>query len=401
MKHDVAILTAGRDRPYALGLASSLIAEGIEFDFIGSDELEAPELRECPAVRVLNLRGDMRPNVTPLRKVMRVARYYLRLIVYSVRTPASVFHILWNNRLEYFDRTLLLTFYKILGKRLVFTVHNVNIRKRDGKDTLLNRLTLRYQYWLVDHLFVHTQRMADELRAEFAVTPSKISVIPFGINKSVPDTSLNSEAARSQLGVELSEKILLFFGNIARYKGLDLLVEAMPMILGRVADIRLIIAGRPKGEEKYWTAIDRRIGELGLDAKVTKRIEYVSDDETEVFFKAADVLVLPYTFVFQSGVLFLGYSFGIPVIATDVGSLKDEIIQGQTGYVCASNDPHALAESIIEYFSGDVFRNLAGRRAAIRSYAAERYSWATVARITHGVYKRILGVTHLDSDATP
>ena len=84
-----------------------------------------------------------------------------------------MFHLLWNNKLEYFDRTLLLAFYKLLGKRLVFTVHNVNVRQRDGNDSVLNRLTLRCQYRLVDHLFVHTQRMSDELQAEFGVPPSK------------------------------------------------------------------------------------------------------------------------------------------------------------------------------------------------------------------------------------
>ena len=121
---------------------------------------------------------------------------------------------------------------------------------------------------------------------------------------------------------------------------------------------------------------------------VTKRIEYVPDDETEVFFKAADLLVLPYTHVFQSGVLFLGYNFGLPVVATDVGSLREEIIEGETGYVCAARDPAAIAASVDQYFCGALFANLVERRPAIRRHAAERYSWATVAAITKGVYER-------------
>ena len=63
--------------------------------------------------------------------------------------------------------------------------------------------------------------------------------------------------------------------------------------------------------------------------RVIAKIEYVPDEETELYFKAADVLILPYTHVFQSGVLFLGYSFGLPAIAADVGSLKEEIIEGR------------------------------------------------------------------------
>ena len=122
--------------------------------------------------------------------------------------------------MEIFDRTLLLMYYRVLGKRLVFTVHNVNAGKRDGNDGFLNRLTLRIQYRLVDHLFVHTERMKRELMLDFGVSPEKVSVIPFGINSTVPDTALTRAEARQRLGLDASHKTILFFGNIAPYKGL-------------------------------------------------------------------------------------------------------------------------------------------------------------------------------------
>lgn len=387
----MAILTGGGDRPYALGLAGGLIAEGVAFDFIGSDDLESPDLRECPLVRVLNLRGDMRPDVSAWTKAARLARYYVRLVAYAFASRAPVFHLLWNNKLELVDRVVLLSLYKLLGKRLVFTVHNVNVRRRDGNDHWLNRASLRYQYWIVDHLFVHTRRMAEELRTEFGVADAKISVIPFGINSTVPNTAMSAQQACARLSIKAKEKVLLFFGNIARYKGLEYLVEALPAVLARVPEARLVIAGRPKGEEAYWAGIERRIATLGLTSRVTRRIEYIPDDETEIYFKAADLLVLPYTHVFQSGVLFLGYNFGLPAVATDVGSLKEEIVEGETGHVCAPADPSALAQAILRYFGGEVFARLDERRASISRYAAERYSWSTVASISRDVYGRVLG----------
>ena len=141
----VAILTGGGDRPYALGLADSLLAARVPFDFIGSDELDSPALRGNPLVRFLNLRGDQSSGASPIQKLRRVLVYYCRLLAYAVTSPAPVFHVLWNNKFESFDRTLLLLFYRLCGKRIVFTAHNVNIRKRDGGDTWLNRLTLRVQ----------------------------------------------------------------------------------------------------------------------------------------------------------------------------------------------------------------------------------------------------------------
>lgn len=301
----VAILTGGADKPYALGLASCLLAERVTFDFVGSSYVDGPELHGNPLVRFLNLRGDQDPNAGLARKVWRVLVYYVRLLGYGVASRAPVFHVLWNNKWEQLDRTLVMLFYRLRGKRVVFTAHNVNARKRDGHDTWLNRLTLRIQYRLVCHIFVHTEKMRSELIDEFAVSTGKISVIPFGMNSTVPDTALTPAVARERLGLLPELKVVLFFGNIAPYKGLEFLVAAVAQLKDDLPELRLIIAGRPKGEAEYWAAVKEQIDSAGLTGRVIGRIEYVPDAETEIYFKAADVLALPYRHVFQSGVLFL------------------------------------------------------------------------------------------------
>jgi len=148
--------------------------------------------------------------------------------------------------------------------------------------------------------------------------------------------------------------------------------------------------GKPKGSEGYWKQIHQEIARGGIRDRVIERIEYIPDEETELFFKAADVLILPYTRVFQSGVLFLGYSFGLPAIASDVGPLKEEIIEGQTGFVFKPQNSSDLASKIDEYFKSELFRNLETRRAEIKAYANERYSWDKVAAVTMSVYSRLL-----------
>ena len=89
--------------------------------------------------------------------------------------------------------------------------------------------------------------------------------------------------------------------------------------------------------------MQRRIENGPTRDRVLQAITYIPDDETEIYFKAADALVLPYTDIYQSGVLFLGYSFGLPTIATDVGSFREEIIEGETGLICRPADPADLA----------------------------------------------------------
>jgi glycosyltransferase involved in cell wall biosynthesis len=371
-------------------LATELIRRGTALDLVGSDDLDCPEFHGKPKVHFLNLRGDQRPDAGLFKKVLRVMVYYIRLIRYVSTAKPRIFHILWNNKFQSFDRTLLMLYYKLLGKQTALTVHNVNAGRRDSRDTLFNRLTLRIQYRLADHLFVHTEKMKLELNKEFGVPGIRVTVIPFGINNAVPNTSLTPSEAKRRLGIQESQRAILFFGNIAPYKGLEYLVRAFQQILNRGQEYRLVIAGRPKDCEEYWGRIHASICEDLKKRRVLLKADYIPDDETEVYFKAADVLVLPYTHIYQSGVLFLGHSFGLPVLAADVGPLRDEIVEGKTGFVFKPEDPVDLARAIERYFASDLFTNLEGRRQEIRDYAAKEHSWDVVGRMTTGVYADFL-----------
>ena len=87
---------------------------------------------------------------------------------------------------------------------------------------------------------------------------------------------------------------------------------------------------------------------------------------------------------------FLAYSFGLPVIATDVGSLREDVVEGRTGFICRPRDCSDLAKTILRYFESELFRDLGNRRAEIEKYANERYSWEKVASITARVYSNLL-----------
>jgi len=371
-------------------MAAALTSVGIHVDFVGSDDLSVPELLANPRLNFLNLRGDQREDAITKAKVLRVLKYYARLIGYAAKAKPKLFHILWNNKFQLFDCTLLMLYYKLLSKRVVFTAHNVNAGKRDQNDSWLNRISLKVQYNLCDHVFVHTDGMKSEMTSEFQIPATKVSVIPFGINNTVPNTSLSSAEAKRQLGIGNDDKVLLFFGNIAAYKGLEYLIAAFSELLTKDRNYRLLVVGKSKGPESYWNEIRRATESSGIGDRIIAKIEYVPDQETELYFKAADVLILPYAHVFQSGVLFLGYSFGLPAIAADVGSLKQEIIEGETGFVFKPRNSSDLARKIHNYFNNELFRNLERRRAGIKTYANDKYSWDKVAAITTSVYSRLL-----------
>jgi glycosyltransferase involved in cell wall biosynthesis len=96
--------------------------------------------------------------------------------------------------------------------------------------------------------------------------------------------------------------------------------------------------------------------------------------------------VLPYRQIFQSGVLILAYRFGLPVVATDVGSFREDIVEGRTGFLCRPGDPADMARAIRLYFASELYRNLATRRQELQRYAAGVYSWDAVAARTCSGY---------------
>jgi D-inositol-3-phosphate glycosyltransferase len=386
---DVGLLTGGQDRHYAVGLGMALMEQGLALDVIGSDEIDGPEFQGNTRARFRNLHGTQRSASLP-RKIGRILVFYARLFRYTLTARPRIFHILWNNKIPIFDRTLLMLFYKLAGKKVVLTAHNVNAGRRDSNDSWLNRITLRCQYKLADHIFVHTIKMKDELIHEFDVGPNKITVIPYGINNAVPVSQLTNEEARRNLGLRNGEKAILYFGAIKQYKGLENLVAAFQQFAAQ-GDYRLIIAGeRKKGHERYWRSIQQSIERDPSAKKVLQKIGFIPDREIEIYFKAADVIVLPYTEIFQSGILFLAFAYGLPAIVTDVGSFSEDIVVGITGFICKPRDSDSLAATIRHYFETDLYRELEQRRPEIRDYALSRHSWDVVADLTRDVYLRLL-----------
>jgi len=389
---EIGLLTGCQDRPYAFGLAMALVSKGVGVDVIGSDDIDSPELHVTPNLRFLNIRGNQHKSTNFAEKLWKLAVYYARLMRYAARSRPRILHILWNNKIELFDRTLLMAYYRLCGKKIAFTAHNVNQARRDAKDSLLNRITLRIQYRLCDHIFVHTKKMRDELCQDFGVAERAVTVIRHPINDAFPDTDLTPSEAKRQLGLQEKEKAVLFFGRIRPYKGIEHLLAAFHILAANHSDYRLVIAGEPKkGSEEYRNQIEQTVKTEFTSGQIIMKIQFIPDEEMEVYLKAADVLALPYKEIFQSGVLFLAYSFGLPVVATDVGSFREEIVEGRTGFLCEPGDPAELAKAIETYFASDLYKNLKVRRQEIKDYADANHSWNAVADLTRNAYAELLG----------
>jgi len=173
--------------------------------------------------------------------------------------------------------------------------------------------------------------------------------------------------ARRRLGYDAHEPLLLFFGFVRAYKGLDVLLDAMPAVR-RDLPARLLVLGEfyePKGET------EQKIASLGLSDCVTLRDDYVPNEEVGLVFSAADLIVLPYRSATQSGIVPIAWQLERPVLCTDVGGLAEVVEDGVTGMVVPPLDPGALAAAILRYYRDGLEERFV---PAIRR-ERERYSW--------------------------
>ena len=119
-------------------------------------------------------------------------------------------------------------------------------------------------------------------------------------------------------------------------------------------------------------------------------MQFIPADEVETFFAAADCLVLPYKCIYQSGVIFLSYRFGLPIIATDVGSFREDVLDGVTGFICQPDDVKDMAEKLRIFFGSTLFHQHEQTHADIIDRAEKKYSWSNIGRQTVDLYSRVL-----------
>ena len=335
----VSILNAGQGTDYLYGLVSSLAhEENMKIEVVDAN-CSIGLVDRIPGVKLFPLRGDNLSPQSILIKIYRIGRYYLRLFRYAATTRSDVFHIQWDNSLFLFDRTLLLLYYRYLGKKIVYTAHNIDKNKRDGHSRIFDAFSLKMIYRLVDAVIVHTELMKKELCMRFDIDPKKVNVISHGLNVRIPSTGLTRIQARDRLKVDASSHAVLFFGLIDRYKGVDIAVDALHQFAEKDPSALLLVAGAPKRGNIYLEELTRKADHLLQSGKIRFDFRSIPPDEVEVYCMAADCIVLPYRSIDQSGVLFLAYRFGVPVLAAEVGNFCEDVVEGETGYLFGRTMP--------------------------------------------------------------
>ena len=224
-----------------------------------------------------------------------------------------------------------------------------------------------------DGVLVMSQAVEDDVRRLLPGMP--FERVPHPVYAQYGAAGRDRASARAK--TNLAGDVLLFFGFVRRYKGLDILVEALPKVLAR-RSVTLVVAG-----EFYEPVapLKARIAELGLNERVRVLDRYVPDEEVGDLVAAADCVVLPYRSATQSGVVLVAYAGGCPVISTAVGGLPEVVDDGVTGFLVPPEDPGALADAILTFYERG--GRPAFEAAVVRK--AQDFSWNKV----------VLGIEHL------
>ena len=295
----------------------------------------------------------------------------------TLRVRPDIIHLHCTNSVS----VVYLTLLRLLRRPVVATAHVVTPHERIPHQEAIYRRIHRLCHLIIAHSEFDRKR----LLTEFDVDPVRVVVIPHGEygfferGGEVRDRA----SARQSLGLPGSEEVALFFGYIREYKGLDILLEAWPAVVEARPAARLVVAGDPvqlgparRDELEAWA---ERLGAV-------HRFAYIPFSDVSRFFAAADVLVMPYRHISQSGVLYLGLSLGVPVVATRVGALQEMLEDGDSALLVPPESPAALAEALIRVLGDPGLQKLlarGGRRVA------DRHSWPSIAKKTESAFARL------------
>jgi glycosyltransferase involved in cell wall biosynthesis len=229
--------------------------------------------------------------------------------------------------------------------RIIAITDNVLPHEKRPGDLVFTRYFLK----ACDGFITMSDEVMQDLRKFEKTKPAEKVIHPlydnFGEIVPKPDARhmLNEKL---DLDIGADEKIVLFFGFIRKYKGLDLLLRAMAEPGIREAGIRLLVAGEYYDEEKTYTDL---IAELKIKDRLILKTDFIPDSEVQYYLCASDAVIQPYRHATQSGVTPLAYHFEKPMIVTDVGSLPSHVIHEQTGLV-AKPEPSSIARAILRFF---------------------------------------------------
>ena len=314
-------------------------------------------------------------------KIKKITNYYFawkKLIKIIKKERIDILHMQWLSfsPLDYY-------FIKKAKRlcKIVFTIHDIEAFDKHKYDK-------RYYhkiYSLVNQIIIQTENNIERFKILFPeISCNKLNLAYHGhfLDFSTPK---EKEDSRERLSIPKDKFVFLFFGQIKKVKGLDLLLNAFSRLLKDCNDVFLVIAGNVwKNTFKPYQKI---IDDNKINGNVMCNIGFIPDDEVCYYFSSADVCCLPYTELYQSGVIQLSYSYKKPAIVSDLPAFLTVVRDKKNGFVFENNNIHSLYEKMLEAYS---CKSLSEMGDIGFEFVKQKYDWNIIAKKTIDIYQRAL-----------
>ncbi len=383
---------------YAYHLCRGLQRVGVDTTLITATDYELADMEHEFTVKPILELWDPRKRSTlpyPLRRLQRVWRgiryviQWLRLIVLLRRERPDV--ILFSEMRFAFE-IFFLRWLKKMGFRLADIVHDVQAyelsRGSDAivKESAQHRQQFNRLYSQFDALFVHDRSNRELFLQLYDIPADHVHEIVHATSELILEIpqEYSPDALRRKLAIPSDQQIVLFFGTLTKYKGVEDLLYAFPAV-HRTTKAHLVIAGYPAKDINV-DELQALADELGIAPAITWFLDYVPNEWVATLMELSTVVVLPYRAITQSGILQNAYACGKPVIGTRVGGLPDAIQEGKSGLLADPQSPESLAQALNHALQNPTLVIEMGNYA--KHLAETRYSWLAVAGIFKGVFEK-------------
>ena len=340
MKRKVAIIDTlgahgGAFHFYAFGQSIGLINSGVDVSLYTNNETINPRIT---GLKFFSFYKDIFASESKIINGLQWITGSIQSIFHARFSGISIFHfhIFYTNVLVLFSVLLV----KLLFGKVVLTIHDVSSFANSSDLSIIGSMI----YKLTDLILTHNKFSKSEIVKINPNLSSCIYIVPHGNYIPFIHVQNDKERSRQHLEIPNEKKVLLFFGMIKKVKGLDVLLLALKDVIKENPDVLLLIAGKPW--ENDFSNYQRIIDENNLSDYCLLHTKFIPQADVEHYYCAADLVVLPYKKIYQSGVLMMTLSYGKPALVSDLPPLKEVVTDMQTAFLFESENAISLAEKL-------------------------------------------------------
>lgn len=319
---------------YTYPLANGLKAAGADVTVVVDQKKE----KDKCLCNVVNLYNTDEKNIGKIKKLFNYIDSYTKIEKMLKDDHYDILHSEWFT-FSPIDYYFISKFKRLYNIRYVSTVHDILPFNQKLYDYKYHKKL----YSLADSIILQAPENMNRFASLFPESKAKTVMVPHGYMLDYVELE-DKEKAREYLKIPMKKPVFLFFGQIKKVKGVDILLKAVCKLKKEGFDFYTVIAGSVWKAD--FTECQEIINDNNLFDVIKTDIKYIPDDEVKFYFSAADVCVLPYTDIYQSGVIQLAYGYRKPVIASNLPAFTQFVKENETGFVFETGDVDALCQKL-------------------------------------------------------